>query len=56
MWRHLPGFHFILNPEQVGKEAESDGKRIDMVRWTAGFQVMALAAAANRVCQLELVL
>lgn len=33
---------------QAGKDGEK-GKRLDMVRWIAGFQGMALAAAANEV-------
>jgi hypothetical protein len=32
----------------VGKEADgSEGTKLDMIRWIAGFQNMALAAAAN---------
>ena len=43
---------------QVGMRAEAETanegkakKRLDMVRWIAAFQSMALAAAANKVLQ-----
>ena len=43
-------FRVRLITMQAGSEK---GKRLDMVRWVAGFQGMALAAAATEVSLLD---